>query len=110
MEDFKNCVLEILKQQEKQQEDLKQQEKQRQEDLKRLHKSIEWKEERFRKLIECLTKENDPENLNIFLQELVINSVGKFIYKPEEVTFEAYFRRYESIFEKDCEKWPDEKK
>ena len=26
------------------------------------------------------------------------------------MTFEAYFRRYESIFEKDCEKWSDEKK
>ena len=26
------------------------------------------------------------------------------------VTFKAYFRRYESIFEEDCEKWPDKKK
>ena len=26
------------------------------------------------------------------------------------MTFEAYFRRYESIFEKNCEEWPDEKK
>ena len=26
------------------------------------------------------------------------------------MTFEAYFRRYESIFEKDCERWLDEKK
>ena len=49
-------------------------------------------------------------NLNIFSQESVINSVGEFIYKPEEVTFEASLRRYESIFEKDCEIWPDEKK
>ena len=24
--------------------------------------------------------------------------------------FKAYFRRYKSIFEKDCEKWPNEKK
>ena len=39
-----------------------------------------------------------------------MNSVDKFIYKPEEVTFETYFRRYESISEKDCEEWPDEKK
>ena len=57
-----------------------------------------------------VAKENGPGNLNIFLQELVINSVGEFIYKPEEVTSEAYFRRYESIFEKDCEIRPDEKK
>ena len=56
-------------------------------------------------------KKKDPGNLNIFLQESVINSVDEFIYKPEEeVTFEAYFRRYESIFEKDCKRWPGEKK
>ena len=68
-------------------------------------KSIERQEERFGKLLKCLSKPNDLGNLNIFSQESVINSVGKFIYKPEEeVTFEAYFRRYESIFEKDCEK------
>ena len=89
---------------------LRQQEKQWQEDFKRLHESIERQEKRFAKLLECLTKENDSGNLNIFSQESVINSVGEYIYKPEEVTFEAYFRRYESIFEKDCEKWPDKKK
>ena len=102
---------EDLKQQEKQwQEDLKQQEKQ-QEDLKRLHESIEQQEERFGKLHKCLTKENDPGNFNIFSQESIINSVGEFIYKKEEeLTFKAYFRRYKSIFEKDCEKWPDKKK
>ena len=67
MEDFKNCKLEFLKQQEKQrQEDLKQQQKQRQEDLKRLYESTERQEERFRKLIQYLTKENDSENLNTF--------------------------------------------
>ena len=133
MKDFKKFVLKFLKQQEKQwqedlkqekqrQEDLKQQEKQRQEDsiqqvkqrqndLKRLHESIERQKERFGKLLESLTKENEPGNLNMFLQKSIINSVGEFINKPEgEVTFKAYFRRYDSIFEKDCEKLPDEKK
>ena len=111
--------LEFQKQQEKQRQDLKQgkqrqedfktQEKQQKKDSKRVHESIE-QEERFGKLLESLTKENDSGNLNIFSQESVINSVSEFIYKPEEVRFETYFRRYESIFEKDCEKWPDEKK
>ena len=76
MEDFKNCMLGFLKLQEKQ----------RQEDLKRLN-----------------IFSQDLQRLNIFSQESVINSVDEFIYKPE-VTFEAYFRRYEAIFEKDCEK------
>ena len=62
-----------------------------------------------RKLLEYLKKENDTGKLNIFSQKLVINSVGEFIYKLE-VTFKAYFRWYKSIFEKDCEKWSNEKK
>ena len=60
------------------------------------------------KLLKCLTKENDQGNLNIFSQESAINAVGEFIYKPE-VIFKAYFWRNESIFEKDCEEWPDKK-
>ena len=101
MEDFKNCMLEFLKQQEIQ----------LQEDFKRLHENIERQEEKFVNLLECLTKQNDSVNLNIFSQVSVIISIGEFIYKPEkEVTFVAYFRRYESIFKKDCKKWPDEKK
>ena len=76
---LKNCMLELLKQQEKQrQKDSKQQEKQRQDDFKRLCESIERQEETFGKLLECLTKENDPGNLNIFSQVSVINSVGEF--------------------------------
>ena len=39
----------------------------------------------------------------------LIISVGEFIYKTE-VTFETYFRRHESVFEKDCWKLPDKKK
>ena len=90
---------------------IRKQQENSQEDFKRLHESIERQEERFGKLLECLIKQNDPGNLNIFSQESVINSVGEFIYKPEkEVTIEASFKMYESIFEKDCEKWPDEKK
>ena len=100
-------MLELLKQQEKQQ-DLKQQEIQQKEDLKILHENIE--QERFAKLLVCLTKQNDPGNLNIFSQESVINSVGEFIYKPEEVTFEAYLRKYESIFEKRLWKMAGRKK
>ena len=77
-------MLEFLKPQEKQrQKDFKQQQILWQEDFKRLHESIERQEERFSKLLECLTKQNDLGNLNIFSQESVKNSVGEFIYKPE---------------------------
>ena len=36
--------------------------------------------------------ENDPDRSNIFSQDSVINSIGEFVYNPnEEVTFGAYF-------------------
>ena len=68
--------------------------------------------ERFSKLLETFSKrENDPGNSNIFSQDSVINSIGEFVYKPdEEVTFGKYFRRCEEIFQKDCETWSDGKK
>ena len=58
-------------------------------------------------------KKKDSGNYSNVLQKkttrkfrYIFPRVGnKFIYKPEEVTFEVYFRRYESIFEKDCEKY-----
>ena len=60
---------------------------------KKLQQSIECQEERFVKLLECVTKkESNSGNFNTFSQDPVINSVGKFIYNPEEeVTFEAHF-------------------
>ena len=91
MEDFKSSKLEFLTQQEKQRkEDLKQHEIQRQEDLKRLYGSNERQEESFEKIIECLIKQNDSEISKKFSQESVINSLGEFIYKPEEVTLRGY--------------------
>ena len=104
-------MLEFLKQQEKQRKEyLKQQEIKRQKDLKQRHENIERQEENFVKLLECFSKQNDTGNLNILSLESVISSVREFIYKPEKVTFEAYFRRYESILGKDCEEQPHEKK
>ena len=44
-------------------------------------------------------------------QDSVINSIGEFKYSSEEeVTFAAYFRRYEENFPKDCITRSDEKK
>ena len=97
-----SCMLEFLKQQEKQrQEYLKQQEIQRQEDLKRLHENIKRHEERFAKLLECFSKQNDSGNLNIFSQESAIISVGEFIYKPEVtffLSFSAFIHFSSSLF------------
>ena len=77
--------------------------KQRPEDLERHRKELEQQKERFSKLLETFSKrENDPCITNIFSRDSVINSIGEFVYKPDEkVTSEAYFRRYEEIFQKD---------
>ena len=39
------------------------------------------------------------------------NSIETFEYVPEnDKTFEAFYTRYEDIFNVDCEQWPSEKK
>ena len=65
----------------------------------------------FSKLLETFSKrENDPGTSNIFSQDSVINSIGEFVYKPdEEVILGVYFRRYEKILQKDCETLSDGK-
>lgn len=46
-----------------------------------------------------------------FTAEGIANSITEFIFNLEEgVTFPAYFRRFETIFEKKCEGWTDEQK
>ena len=77
--------------------------KQHQEELEKHWKELEQQEERFSKLLETFSKrENDPGCSNIFSQDSIINLIGEFVYKPNEVTFGTYFWRYEEIFQKVC--------
>ncbi|XP_029634959.1 uncharacterized protein LOC115210495 [Octopus sinensis] len=47
----------------------------------------------------------------LFLTNYVAHSITEFKYEPDEgVTFEAYYRRYEQIFDKDCKDWDDKMK
>ena len=65
-----------------------------------------------KKFLNLYYKKNKKKhgNTNSFIQDLVINSVGQFKYNPEEeVTFVTYFRHYEEMIQKDCEKWLDKK-
>ena len=79
----------------KQQEILRKQEmekiaNQRQENLEMHRKELEQQEKRFSELLETLFK----KYLIYYSQDSVINSIGEFVYKPdEEVTFGAYVRR-----------------
>ena len=37
--------------------------------------------------------------------------LANLFYNPDEwISFQSYYRRYESIFKKDCSHWNDEKK
>ena len=119
MQDFTNCMLEFLKQEKQRQEDLKQQQKQSQEDikqhqkwqddLKRLHESIEWHEERFEKLLKCLTDENVPGNLDIFLQES-INKCSRRIYLQKKWYSRHISEVTNQIFKKTVKNVPMRKK
>ena len=113
MEDFKNCMLEFLKQQEiLSKQEMEKFENQRLEDLERNRKEREQQDKKLSKLRETFSKrENNPGSSNIFSLDSVIKSIGEFVYKPdEEVTFGAYFRRYEGIFPKGCVTCSDWKK
>ena len=47
----------------------------------------------------------------IFSQSSIYNSIDTFEYGPEnDKSFEAFYRRYEDIFNVDCEQWPSKKK
>ena len=47
----------------------------------------------------------------IFSQSSIYNSIDTFEYVLEnDKTFEAFYRRYEDIFNVDCEQWPSKKK
>ena len=62
-------------------------------------------------MFEILVLKKEQDNANSFPNDSVINSNGKFKYNPEEeVTFLAYFRHYEEVFQKDCTTWSDDKK
>ena len=64
----------------------------------------------FEKMFKLFVLKKEQGNANSFSQDSVINSIGEFIYSPEEdVSFVAHFRRYEEVFQKDCATWSDEK-
>ena len=63
-------------------------------------------------LFEAITavKKENPVN-SYFSAEGIANSITEFKFDPDEgITFPAYFRRFESIFEKKCQSWSDEQK
>ena len=46
----------------------------------------------------------------IFSLSTIYNSIDTFEYVPEnDKVFEAFYRRYEDIFNIDCEEWPRKK-
>ena len=48
---------------------------------------------------------------NTFTQGAVWSAIETFKYRPnEDISFEAYFRRYEDLYINDCRNWTDAKK
>ena len=62
-------------------------------------------------LVNSLNGSKNTEKDTIFSQSTIYNSIDTFEYVPEnDKTFEAFYRRYESIFNVDCEQWPSKKR
>lgn len=62
-------------------------------------------------LFEAVAQVRTMESSNYFTAEGIANSITEFVYDPENgITFQAYFRRFETIFNKRCETWSDEQK
>ena len=62
-------------------------------------------------LVNLLNGSKKSEKETIFSQSTIYNSIKTFEYVPEnDKTFETFYRRYEDIFNVDCELWPSEKK
>ena len=56
-----------------------------------------------------MAKKNSEKDM-VFSQSTIYNSIDTFEYVPEnDKTFEAFYRRYEDIFNVDCEQWPSKK-
>ena len=62
-------------------------------------------------LVNSLNGSKNSEKDSIFSQSSLCNSIETFEYVPENgKTFEAFYRRYEDIFNVDCEQWPSKKR
>ena len=62
-------------------------------------------------LVNTLNGSKNSEKHTIFSESTPYNSIETFEYVPEnDKMFEAFYRRYEDIFNVDCEQWPSKKK
>ena len=101
MENFKEAMMEFMKILNK-----------RLEQQRRLTKNAtKNKTNGWKKTFQLLVSKKEQGSRYSFPQDSVIYSVAEFKYNPEEgVIFEAYFHRYEEVFQKGCATWSDEKK
>ena len=57
-----------------------------------------------------MAKKNSEKD-TIFSQSTIHNSFDTFEYVPEnDKTLEAFYKRYEDIFNVHCEEWPSKKR
>ena len=91
---------------------LQQQFVQQQENFQKQQTDVQKQIVKQQDILQKILKQGEWEKgSNTFSVEGIANSLSEFIYKPEEgITFPAYFKRYETIFEKRCQLWSDEKK
>ena len=110
--DIQAQVLEILKQnQQFQQQNLQfqQQNQQFQQKLAEMQIQSDKKLDLIAKIVDKNLQSSDDDNT--FTQGAVWSAIETFKYRPnEDISFEAYFRRYEDLYINDCRNWTDAKK
>ena len=62
-------------------------------------------------LLKSLNDTKTSENDSIFSQSTIYSTIETFEYIPENAkTFNAFYRRYEDVFNVDCKEWSNIKK
>ena len=117
--DIQAQVLEMLKQQQQQQQQFQQhqlkleerfqQQQQFQQQLAEMQIQSDKKMDLFAQVSNKNLQSLDEDDT--FTQGAVWSAVDTFKYRPnEDISFEAYFRRYEDIYINDSKNWSDSKK
>lgn len=97
-------------------EERKRREEEREEERKQFNAQILEMQEQAKRKLEILSKviskkDSRESDKDVFSQTAIWSALETFQYRPdEELTFEAYFRRFGDVFRIDCKTWSEQMK
>ena len=106
VEDFQKMIVQMREQPVQQQKELQQQQRNEEGLIQALMKSEERQNQMKELLLKSLNGTKTSEN-----DITMYSTIETFEYVPEnDKTFDAFYRRYEDVFNVDCKEWSNEKK